>query len=77
MRGLLLGTLVSAVALVLSPAPVHAGTFSVSPLRIDFSSRTQTGAVTIRNQQDAEVVVEAQVMLWEQSDGEDRLSSTS
>ncbi len=75
MRGLLLG-LVSAVALWLSPAPVHAGTFSVSPLRINLSATAQTGAVTIRNQQDAEVVVEAQVMLWEQSDGEDRLTST-
>ena len=66
---MLLGTLASAAALVLSPTPVHAGTFSVSPLRVDFSSMAQTGAVTIRNQQDGEVMVEAQAMLWEQVDG--------
>jgi fimbrial chaperone protein len=75
-RGLLLGTLVSAAALALSPAPVHAGTFSVSPLRVELSRKVQTGALTIRNRQDAQVVVEAQAMLWEQSDGEDRLTAT-
>jgi fimbrial chaperone protein len=75
-RSLLLGTLASAAAMVLSPMPVQAGAFSVSPLRVDLSSRVQTGALTIRNQQDAEVTVEAQAMLWKQADGEDRLTPT-
>ncbi len=76
MRNLFLGTLVSAAALMLSPTPAHAGSFSVSPVRIDLSSRAATGALTLRNRQDAEVVVEAQAMLWEQADGEDRLTPT-
>jgi fimbrial chaperone protein len=74
-RSLLLGTL-AAAAWLLPLSSVQAGTFSVSPLRVDLSSVLQTGALTIRNQQDAEVAVEAQVMLWEQVDGQDRLTPT-
>jgi fimbrial chaperone protein len=73
---LLLGTLASVAAWILSPTPVQAGTFSVSPLRIDLTSKVQTGAVTIRNQRDDEVAVEAQGVLWEQVDGQDRLTPT-
>ena len=75
-RRLLLGTLASVAAWILSPTPVQAGTFSVSPLRVDLSSKVQTGALTIRNQRDSEVAVEAQGMLWEQVDGQDRLTPT-
>jgi len=75
-RRLLLGTLASAAAWILPPTPVDAGTFSVSPLRVDLSSKVQTGALTIRNQRDSEVAVEAQGMLWEQVDGQDRLTPT-
>jgi len=74
-RCLLLWTLAAAASL-LPPSSVQAATFSVSPLRVDLSSQLQTGALTIRNQQDAEVTVEAQAMLWEQVDGQDRLTPT-
>ncbi len=75
-RRVFLGTLVSAMAMVLSPAPVHAGAFSVSPVRVDLSARVATGALTIRNQQDADVAVEAQAVLWEQVEGVDQLTPT-
>ena len=75
-RSLLLGTLASVATWILSPTPVQAGTFSVSPLRIDLTSKVQTGALTIRNQRDSEVAVEARGMLWEQVDGQDRLTPT-
>src|SRR5262245_32661482 len=75
-RSLLLGTLASAATWILLPTPVQAGTFSVSPLRIDLTSKVQTGALTIRNQRDSEVAVEAQGMLWEQVDGQDQLTPT-
>lgn len=75
-RSLLLGTLAAAAAWVLTPTPVHAGTFSVSPLRVDLSSKVQTGALTIRNQRDTEVTVEAQGVLWAQVDGQDGLTPT-
>jgi fimbrial chaperone protein len=75
-RSFLLGTLMSVATWILPPTPVQAGTFSVSPLRVDLTSKVRTGALTIRNQRDSEVAVEAQGMLWEQVDGQDRLTPT-
>jgi fimbrial chaperone protein len=71
-----LGFLVSATALGLSPTPALAGTFSISPLRVELSSRTATGALTLRNQEDTPVVVQAEVLLWEQAGGEEKLTQT-
>jgi fimbrial chaperone protein len=68
--------LVSVTAVALSPTSVQAGSFSVSPLRVDFSTVAQTGALTIRSFQDSDVIVEAHAMLWEQVDGKDQLSPT-
>jgi fimbrial chaperone protein len=73
-RRLLLGLLVSAT--IFGPSPARAGTFSISPLRVELSSAGQPGSLTIRNQEDAPVVVQAEAMLWEQVDGEDRLTPT-
>jgi len=72
----ILGILASAAAFGLSPTPAHAGTFSISPLRVELSAQTQTGALTIRNQEAEPVVVQAEAVLWEQVDGEDRLTPT-
>jgi fimbrial chaperone protein len=66
----------SAAAVALSPASVQAGSFSVSPLRVDFTTIERTGALTIRSFQDNDVVVEAHAMLWEQVDGKDQLTPT-
>jgi fimbrial chaperone protein len=55
--------------------PAHAGNFSISPIRLDLSATARSAAMTVRN--DArETVVQAQVMLWDQVDGEDRLTPT-
>ena len=73
---LILGVLASAAAFGLSPAPALAGTFSISPLRVELSSRVQTGALKISNQEETPVVVQAEAVLWEQTDGSDRLTPT-
>jgi fimbrial chaperone protein len=75
-RSWMLGMVAAAAAFGLSPAPLLAGTFSVSPVRVDLSAQAQTGAVTIRNPADAPVVVQAEGLLWEQADGQDRLTPT-
>jgi fimbrial chaperone protein len=75
-RRVLLSLLASTSALGLASTPALAGTFSISPLRVELSSRDQTGAVTIRNQEAVPVVVQAETMLWEQDDGQDRLTPT-
>jgi len=71
-----LGILASAAALGLSPAIAHAGTFSISPLRVELSAGNPTGALTIRNREGTPVVVQAEAVLWEQVDEEDRLTAT-
>lgn len=76
LRSLPLCLLASAAAFWLSPTPAVAGSFSVSPVRVELSARTQTGAVTLRNQLDAPVLVQAEAQLWEQDDGQERLSAT-
>ena len=73
---LILGLLATAAASGLLPSPVHAGTFSISPLRVELSASAQTGALTIRNQDAAPVVVQAEAVLWQQSDGQDQLTPT-
>lgn len=76
MRSHLLGILAAAAAFGLSPLQAHAGTFSISPLRVELSSAVQTGVLTIRNQEATPVVVQASTQLWEQADGQEQLSPT-
>jgi fimbrial chaperone protein len=75
-RRLLLGILASATAFGLSPAQSFAGTFSVSPLRVELSAGAKIGALTIRNQEGTPVVVQAEGLVWAQANGEDQLSPT-
>jgi fimbrial chaperone protein len=55
--------------------PAHAGSFSISPIRLDLSATSRTAALTVRNDE-REALVQAGVVLWEQVDGEDRLTPT-
>jgi fimbrial chaperone protein len=64
----------SAAAFGLSPTPSSAGSFSISPLRAELSTSTLTGSLTLRNQETTPVVVQAEVMLWQQADGQDQLT---
>ena len=65
----------AACLVALSPA-APAGTFSISPLRVDLSSSTKTAALTVRNEDATEVVVQADGMAWSQPGGEDTLVAT-
>lgn len=75
MRRLILGFLASAAVCGLPSMPAHAGTFSISPIRLDLSAKARTAALTIRNDE-RETLVQVEVLLWEQVDGEDRLTPT-
>ena len=63
----------AACLVALSPAAL-AGTFSISPLRVDFAGSTRTAALTVRNEDSTAVVVQAEGMAWSQPDGEDTLA---
>src|SRR6185436_10193437 len=74
-RSPIFGLLASASVFGLPSMPAHAGSFSISPIRLDLSAGAKTAALTVRNDAQ-EVLVQAEMMLWEQVDGEDRLTPT-
>lgn len=58
-------------------APAEAGVFSISPVRIYMTPRVRAVAVTISNEGDSEVLLEADLQQWTQRpDGADALTST-
>lgn len=71
---LLAGAFASAAALWLPPAA--AGTFTISPLRVDLSTQTTTAALTVRNEDKTSVVVQAEALRWAQAGGDDALEPT-
>ena len=76
MRNLLVSILASMAACALPSAQAMAGTFSISPVRVDLAAQATTGVVTIRNQEDQPVVVQAESKLWQQTSAGDQLEDT-
>lgn len=70
--------LVGTVALgTLFSAPMHAGVFSVSPVRIYMAAKDRAVAVTVNNEGDEPIVMQADVFTWKQKPGgEDVLTLT-
>jgi fimbrial chaperone protein len=65
-----------AAASWLVPLSVLAGSFSVSPIRIDLSSAQRSVALTVRNENDQPTVVQLQLVAWAQTEDDDRLEPT-
>jgi fimbrial chaperone protein len=64
--------LLAAGVLSAAPAPARAGVFSVTPVRIYMTPRDRAVAVTITNEGDTEVVLQADLNAWTQKpDGTD------
>jgi fimbrial chaperone protein len=60
------------VAVMILSAPAFAGSFSVSPLRLDLDSRNKSGAITIRNEGEHDLRVQIALYEWTQdADGKD------
>ena len=76
MRDLLVSILASMAAFALPSAQAIAGTFSVSPVRVDLAAQSTTGVVTIRNQEEQPVVVQAETRLWQQTSAGEQLEPT-
>jgi fimbrial chaperone protein len=53
-----------------------AGSFSISPIRVEFSGGGRMQVLTVRNEEDHAVVVQLRVLAWSQLDGQDRLEET-
>lgn len=66
-----------AVALGLASGVSQAGAFSVSPVRLTFEARDRAVALTLTNDGDAEVALQADLFRWEQdAQGKDQLTLT-
>ena len=67
----------SVLALSAIGFPAVAGQFAVSPVRIYMEPRDRATAITLTNEGDEEMVLQADVFLWKQKpDGEDDLTLT-
>lgn len=53
-----------------------AGALSIAPIRVELSSATRTAVLTLRNQEDSPVVVQARPVAWTQRAGDDQLDDT-
>ncbi|HSN72953.1 MAG TPA: fimbria/pilus periplasmic chaperone [Steroidobacteraceae bacterium] len=63
-------------AALLPPAVSLAGALSVSPVRVHLSADERTAAVTLFNGGGDSTLVQVEALLWEQADGDDRLTPT-
>lgn len=75
-RDVLLGVLAVTAAFVLPSSVALGGTFSISPMRLDLSDASTTAALTVRNEADAAVVVQADALLWEHAGGAEKLTAS-
>jgi fimbrial chaperone protein len=62
--------------LVWIPSLTHAGSFSVTPLRIELSKSETTRVINLQNLEDKPVTVQLQVMAWSHKDGKDQFTPT-
>ena len=58
------------------PALAGAGSFQVTPIRLEFSGQQRTAALTVRNDSAEPLVVQIELMDWTQRDGQDVYSET-
>jgi fimbrial chaperone protein len=66
----------AAFVLIGLPNFVHAGSFSVSPLRIELSKSESTRIINLQNLESRPVTVQLYVMAWSHKDGNDQYTPT-
>lgn len=67
---------VFAALLIWVPQLVNAGSFSVTPLRIDLSKAESTRVINLHNLESKPVTVQLQILSWSHKDGTDQLTPT-
>ncbi|MDE2136065.1 MAG: fimbria/pilus periplasmic chaperone [Gammaproteobacteria bacterium] len=65
-----------AIGMLAAAGTAAASSISVAPIRVELSSGKRTAVLTVRNQDDAPVVVQARPAAWSQPQGEDQLDDT-
>lgn len=67
---------IAALLLVFLPNFTYAGSFSVTPLRIELSKSESTSIIHLQNIESKPVTVQLYVMAWSHKDGNDRYTPT-
>jgi fimbrial chaperone protein len=57
-------------------ATAAASTLGVAPIRVELSPKQNIAVVTVRNEEDSPVTVQARPAAWSQQDGQDQLADT-
>ncbi len=70
------GVALLAMGVLAAAAEAAASTLSVAPIRVELSSATRTAMLTVRNQEDTPVTVQARPAAWSQPDGGEQLDDT-
>jgi fimbrial chaperone protein len=65
-----------AIALGAAIGVAHAGSFQVNPIRIDMTKGAASAAITLHNDGDAPIVVQASLVGWSQENGQDAYTPT-
>ena len=65
-----------AIGVLAAAGEAAASSISVAPIRVELSSGKRTAVLTVRNQDDSPVVVQARPAAWSQPQGEDQLDDT-
>ncbi len=77
LRPLLLAAAASIAAATLPIGAAVAGSFNVSPVRVELSTAHRTQALTVRNEGGEPSVVQVQILAWSQDSGQDILQPTT
>lgn len=66
----------ASVLLLAAALPAAAGSFSISPVRVELSSKQTMGVLTVRNEEDAPVFIQVETLAWSQADGNEVYTPT-
>lgn len=64
-------------AALAAPAPAHAGSLQVDPIRLEISAGRRTATLRVTNQEPTPVAIRAYALAWSQVGGEDRYEESS
>lgn len=71
------GAIVICAALCAGPGALRAAQLRVEPVVLEMNAPTAAGALTLRHDEDADVVVQTRIMRWSQADGKETLEPTA
>lgn len=66
-----------ALVLCLAAADAGAGSFQVNPIRVEIAKGATTAAITVRNDSEEAIVVQASLVAWAQEDNQDVYAPTT